>query len=211
MSSEDGATPGHSEPVEIVEGTVEIDDLEAFLERIREIADEHGVTIQAFDARYVADRAHLERAVELARRSLDRGENVADDPAVEILCYAAGRRQIDRALEMGVAEGSGPVAVVVAGGFRGAGGESVDGAGAGGESVDGAGAGGESVDGVGTGDVRGAVDALAELIDMERVLEESDEERLREYFDISAIELEATDASLADLVHERVALLDVEK
>lgn len=73
------------------------------------------VAVQAFDARYVAGPEHLASAVEHASRSMDRGENVADDRAVEILCYAAGRRQIDRALEMGVGEGTTPVVVVVDG------------------------------------------------------------------------------------------------
>ena len=71
--------------------------------------------VQAFDARYVAGKRHLESAVEHANRSMTRGENVADDRAVEILCYAAGRRQIEQALEMGVDEGTTPVLVVVDG------------------------------------------------------------------------------------------------
>ncbi|MEF8780597.1 MAG: KEOPS complex subunit Cgi121, partial [Haloferacaceae archaeon] len=45
-----------------------------------------------------------------------RDEAVARDPAVEVLLYAAGRRQIDRALEMGIAEGETPAVVVLAGG-----------------------------------------------------------------------------------------------
>lgn len=90
--------------------------LDAFLESLRRIGAEHDATIQAFDARYVAGDAHLESAVEHARRAMDREENVADDLAVEILLYAAGRRQIDRAMEMGVAEGDQPVVVLVLGG-----------------------------------------------------------------------------------------------
>ncbi len=53
--------------------------------------------------------------MELANRAFERGENVARDPAVEILLYAAGRRQINQALEMGVSEGEQDVIVVVAG------------------------------------------------------------------------------------------------
>jgi len=71
--------------------------------------------VQAFDARFVAGRRHLESAVEHANRSMERGQNVADDRAVEILCYAAGRRQIDQALEMGVGQGTSPILVVVDG------------------------------------------------------------------------------------------------
>ncbi|NKE34655.1 KEOPS complex component [Natronococcus sp. JC468] len=100
--------------MELLECTLSIDDLDSFVADLGEIGERHGTTLQAFDARYVADRRHLERALELADRSIARGENVARDRAVEILLYAAGRRQIDRALEMGVGDGENR-AVVLAG------------------------------------------------------------------------------------------------
>jgi len=101
--------------VTLVEGVATIDDLDTFLDRLDEIGSQHDVACQAFDARMVVDRAHLERAVELANRAFDRGKNVARDRGVEILLYAAGRRQIDQALAMGVDEGEGPVVVVIDG------------------------------------------------------------------------------------------------
>ena len=100
----------------LLEGAVAVDDVDAFVAEIGEISAATGATIQAFDARYVVSERHLERAVELADRAFERGENVARRRAVEILLYAAGRRQIDRALEMGVSEGVGPVVAVAAGG-----------------------------------------------------------------------------------------------
>jgi KEOPS complex subunit Cgi121 len=99
--------------VKLVEARARIDDLDGFLAAIDGIGDEHGATIQAFDARYVVSREHLRRAVELADRAFERGENVARDRAVEVLLYAAGRRQIDRALRLGVAESDAPIPVVV--------------------------------------------------------------------------------------------------
>ena len=164
----------------VLEGRLEIDDIDSFVVDIGEIADSHDVTIQAFDARYVAGRRHLERAVELADRAIDRGENVARDRAVEILLYAAGRRQIDRALEMGVSEGENRAVVVVDG----------------------------------EGDEVGAVEALREMsafVAEEPTLGTDDEETIRSYFAITDAERAATDATLADLVRERVALLEVEK
>ena len=101
--------------MELVDGILNVDDLDGFLARLGKIGDQHGVTIQAFDARYVVDRAHLEKAVELADRAFERGENIADDRAVEILLYAAGRRQINRALELGVDTGECPAVVAVDG------------------------------------------------------------------------------------------------
>ena len=160
----------------LVEGRVEIDDLDAFLADLRAIGDRHGCAIQAFDPRYVAGREHVERAVELANRSFERGENVADDRSIEILLYAAGRRQIDRALAMGVAAGPQDVVLVVDG-----------------------------------DDEAGAVTALTELVTETPVLDGGDEERLQAFFEIGDAELAATTGSLADVVRERVALLDVEK
>jgi len=99
----------------LVEGYADVDDVAAFLDDLNGLAATHDVTIQAFDARYVVGRGHLERAVELADRAIERGENVARERGVEILLYAAGRRQIDDALEMGMSEDRTPVVVVVSG------------------------------------------------------------------------------------------------
>jgi KEOPS complex subunit Cgi121 len=99
----------------LVEGIATVEDVDAFLGDLAAVGEATGCTVQAFDARYVMGREHLERAVELAGRAIERGEAVADDRAVEILLYAAGRRQINRALEMGVDEGQSPVVVVVDG------------------------------------------------------------------------------------------------
>jgi KEOPS complex subunit Cgi121 len=99
----------------LVEGTATVEDVDAFLAELAAVGEATGCTVQAFDARYVMGREHLERAVELADRATERGEAVADDRAVEILLYAAGRRQINRAFEMGVGEGERPLVVVVDG------------------------------------------------------------------------------------------------
>jgi len=102
--------------MEVVEGRVDVEDVSAFVAELDAIGADHGVTVQAFDADYVVDRTHLERAVALAARARERGATIADDFGVEILLYAAGRRQINRALTMGVREGDCPVVAVVVGG-----------------------------------------------------------------------------------------------
>jgi len=99
--------------MEIVEGMATVDDVDHFVEWLGSVGEEYGVVVQAFDARYVVDRLHLERAVELADRAVEQGEAIARERAVEILLYAAGRRQINRALQMGVGEGESPVVAVV--------------------------------------------------------------------------------------------------
>ncbi|MFW6447987.1 MAG: KEOPS complex subunit Cgi121 [Halobacteriota archaeon] len=100
----------------IVHGTLGTDVVAEALDRLEAIAAETDATIQAFDARYVIGPEHLRRAVELADRAIERDQAIADDRAVEILLYAAGRRQIDEALGMGLSDPEAPVAVVVDGG-----------------------------------------------------------------------------------------------
>ncbi|MFB6161482.1 MAG: KEOPS complex subunit Cgi121 [Haloferacaceae archaeon] len=166
----------------LVECVVETEDVDALVAALDAVGDRHGVTVQAFDARYVADRAHLERAVELADRERGRGEAIARDRGVEILLYAAGRRQIDRALEMGVAAGRTPVVVLVD---------------AGPSETDGEAAAAAAVRDLDAGEP-GPV-------------ETGDPERLQAFFDVGDAELAAADGDLAALVRERVALLVVER
>ncbi len=102
------AEPSAPEAVPVFDG------VDALVAELDAVAAEHGVTVQAFDAGLVVDRRHLERAVELADRERERGEGIARGRAVEVLLYAAGRRQIDRALEMGVSPGATRAVVLVA-------------------------------------------------------------------------------------------------
>lgn len=99
----------------IVEGVASVDDVDAFVAALAAIGEENDCAVQAFDARAVAGQAHLQTAVERANRSMERGENIAEDRAVEILLWAAGRRQIDQAMALGVSPGELPVAVVIDG------------------------------------------------------------------------------------------------
>lgn len=101
--------------MKLVEGRATIADVNDFVARLGVIGDEFDCAVQAFDADYVAGREHLESAVEHANRAFERDENVAHDRSVEILLYAAGRRQINRALVMGVSKGTQRVVVVVDG------------------------------------------------------------------------------------------------
>lgn len=167
--------------MELLEGSLTVADLDELLETLDEIADSTQTTVQAFHADYVVSEAHLARALARADRAIARGENVARDRSVEILCYAAGRRQINRALEMGVREGENRVVLLVD------------------SSAD-----DETAE-------QEAIERLREHIDEGAVLGEYDEATVRSFFDIGDAELEAVDGTLADLVLERVALLDVEK
>ena len=170
----------------LVEGTVRVDDVDDFVAGLDAVAVETGTTIQAFDARYVVSRRHLERAVELADRAIDRDENVARDRAVEILLYAAGRRQITDALELGVSTGPNRVVVLVDAGVDG------------------------DVGGSAAADAAAAV--RSDMLDTaEPTLGDYDAERVRAYFDVDDAELDVVHGDLEALVCERVALLVVER
>ncbi|MGZ0747044.1 KEOPS complex subunit Cgi121 [Haloparvum sp. AD34] len=186
MISVDSPTATPDVDVRIVEGVAHVDDLDEFLATVDEIRAETGAVVQLFDARYVVSREHLTRAVALAERAAARDEAVARDRAVEVLLYAAGRRQIDRALEMGVSEGEVPTVAVAY-------------------------AAGSGVDAGGEADIETAVDRLRDLLEPADTLCEVDRERVMDFFDVTDAELTATTGTLTDVVLERVALLDVEK
>ena len=175
--------------MELVEGTVTVGgerfpDVGDLVDALDAVGDEHDVTVQAFDARYVVSRRHLERAVQLADRERARGEGIARDRGVEILLYAAGRRQIDRALEIGVGDGETPVIILVDGG-------------------------GEDDDA--DPDESAAADAARAFVDEGETLGDYDEARVREFYGVGDRELSATTAGFEALVLERVALLVVER
>jgi KEOPS complex subunit Cgi121 len=113
--------------MELVEGLAHVENVDGFVARLGAVSEDHDTTVQAFDARYVVSERHLERALELADRERERGAGIARERAVEVLLYAAGRRQIDRALEMGVGTGEIPVVVLVDGGDERAAVEAVEG------------------------------------------------------------------------------------
>lgn len=190
-------------PLRLVEGHVSIDDLDAFLASLDAIADETGAVIQAFDAALVVSDAHLREATRLAARAIARRETVARDPGVEILLYAAGRRQIDRALELGVSAGEQRTVVLVAdlGDVPGTDRPTAD--------LDAAAAAIERI--VGSADHDGDIDEGRPPTGDNNGTRAFDEERVRAYYGITDRELAATAGDVADVVRERVALLDVEK
>ncbi|PSP73551.1 KEOPS complex component [Halobacteriales archaeon QS_3_64_16] len=179
--------------MELVEGVGEIEDVDRLIEQLDEIGQEHGCVVTAFDARYLTGREHLTRATSLADRAFERSENVADARAIEVLLYVAGRRQIDRALEIGVSAGEGPIVVAIEQGNN---------------ERNGGKSGGDDREQEGAAAVERA---LAPDFEHGEKLGEYDEALVQDFFEISERELGATDAGLAELVVERVALLDVEK
>jgi KEOPS complex subunit Cgi121 len=184
--------------MQLLAGHPTVDDPDRFLDELRAVAGDCGLAVQTFDAGYVAGRPHMERAVDLARRERERGKGIADSLAVEVLCYAAGRRQISEALTMGVDDSTDGVVVVLL--------------------EDSAEA--ERPPDDDRPSLERASEALRErfeLADPEHdataraTLESIDESTLDPFFDVTATEREAALAEVPELVAERVALLVVER
>ncbi len=99
----------------IVGGNVEIKDVKAFISRLTAIGRECGVTVQAVNADLVAGRGHIEFASDKAVVAFREKRNLARDLGMEIMLYLRGRRQIEKALELGLHEGPNNVAIIIVG------------------------------------------------------------------------------------------------
>jgi len=101
--------------IQILEGTVFIENKELFLKKIKEISTGKNLAIQAFDADKLAGKEHLIFAIEKALDSFKKGTNIANDLAKEIMLYAAGTRQINRAIKIGVHDGLNNIVIAAVG------------------------------------------------------------------------------------------------
>lgn len=91
-----------------------ISDVEVFLRKLLEFASNEQIVIQAVNADAVYGKEHLLSAAEHALRSWAQGTNATNSLALEILLYAAGERQIQKAIKkMGVKTGRQSVAFIL--------------------------------------------------------------------------------------------------
>jgi KEOPS complex subunit Cgi121 len=101
--------------IQILEGTLFIEKKEIFLKKIKAISTGKNLAIQAFDADKLAGKEHLIYAIKKAQDSFEKGTNIANDLAKEIMLYTAGTRQINRALKIGVHDGWNNLVIVAVG------------------------------------------------------------------------------------------------
>jgi KEOPS complex subunit Cgi121 len=101
--------------IRILEGSIFIKDIEMFLRKIKENCKSQNSVILALDADKLAGEKHLMFAIEKAMNSSRTGRNIAKDPGKEIMLYAAGTRQINRAMKIGVHQGKNNIALVAIG------------------------------------------------------------------------------------------------
>jgi KEOPS complex subunit Cgi121 len=100
--------------IEIVGARGTIKDIDVFLQKLLEFATKEQIVIQAVNAKVVYGKEHLVSAVDHALRAFAQETNSTNSLALEILLYAAGERQIQKAIKkMGVKIGRQPIAFVI--------------------------------------------------------------------------------------------------
>lgn len=102
--------------VDIYGGRGKVGEVEKALETIRKADDSHGTISQLFNARVIASQEHLLHASKMALKSLESGGYFANSPEIELTCWVAGRRQINKAIErVGIKSGTEEIAAVTIG------------------------------------------------------------------------------------------------
>lgn len=105
----------------VVGGGATVDDVDELLKKLARIDRKHGTVSQIFDASRIAGKEHLLHAARLALIAQATGKNFASSLNIELVCWVAGERQINRAFgKVGVREGSMAVAVLTIGKTRAA-------------------------------------------------------------------------------------------
>jgi KEOPS complex subunit Cgi121 len=84
------------------------------IKAIRDLQSRHGLIAQALDASLVVSERHIHFAVQKALSAFCEGRNIANDAGVEIMRYASGERQIERALVMGISDRTRRIALILA-------------------------------------------------------------------------------------------------
>ena len=91
---------------------VKISDTNILLDKIRKETSD--CQVQVFDAKMIAGLDHLYFSVLNALKAFDSENKISDSLAMEILLYASGQHQIDKAIRMlGVKPDSSQIAVII--------------------------------------------------------------------------------------------------
>ncbi|HSD58948.1 MAG TPA: KEOPS complex subunit Cgi121 [Methanotrichaceae archaeon] len=97
----------------LIFGRPVIRDRVEFISELKRFQASHGCVIQALDADKVVCERHLLFATKKALQAFSKGRNIAKDLGVEILRYASGERQIERAMSIGLSSSTKRIALVL--------------------------------------------------------------------------------------------------
>ena len=81
---------------------------------LKDLQSRYGCVVQALDADKVVSERHISFATEKALTAIREKRNIARDAGMEIMRYASGERQIERALAMGVSCFTERIALILA-------------------------------------------------------------------------------------------------
>ncbi len=101
--------------IRLLFGKPVITDKWQLISAIKDLQSSHGCIVQALDADKIASERHLRFAVQKALAALSEARNIAKDEGMEIMRYASGERQIERALFMRVSDRTQRIALILVG------------------------------------------------------------------------------------------------
>lgn len=102
--------------VGIIGGRAVVEDIDWVLQKLSSVDGKYNTVSQVFDASRIAGKGHLLHAARLALMAHSAGERFASSLAVELVCWTAGLRQIDKALErVGIRRGTKELAILTIG------------------------------------------------------------------------------------------------
>jgi KEOPS complex subunit Cgi121 len=99
--------------VRLLFGKPRIHSREQLISKIKELNVRHGCIAQVLDADMIVSERHIFFAAEKAMSAFSEGRNIAKDAGMEIMRYASGERQIERARVMGVTDHTERIALVL--------------------------------------------------------------------------------------------------
>jgi len=99
--------------IEVIGAKGSIQDMDLFFKQILNLSKEYKIVIQVIDADIVYGKNHLISASQHAVRAFGQKKNSTNSLAMEILLYASGERQIQRAIQkVGIKKGNVNIALV---------------------------------------------------------------------------------------------------
>jgi KEOPS complex subunit Cgi121 len=105
--------------IRLLFGKPVIRDKGLLISTIKDLQSRHGCIVQALDADKIVSERHIYYAAEKAMAAFSEQRNIAKDAGMEIMRYASGERQIERALFMGISDRTERIALVLANFGRG--------------------------------------------------------------------------------------------
>jgi KEOPS complex subunit Cgi121 len=101
--------------IRLLFGRPVIKDKRLLISAIKDLQSSHGCIVQALDADKVAGERHIRFAAKKALAAFSDQRNIAKDAGMEIMRYASGERQIERALFMRVSDHTQRIALILIG------------------------------------------------------------------------------------------------